>query len=248
MARNARGARAERGHAGRAPTRCREEGRVFAEKSARPLPPTHALPRQLAPRWRCHCAESLRALQQGSASAAPPPPPLRPAPCPLRSRSPLHSEESARGNRAPAPHPMHPRAPDGGRRLETPRGGRRTRTKCDAQARGCFEGTDGLIYVCDGQSSAEDARVFEDVLRMPEMREGAPLLVLASKQDLVQRAPAQTVDDARHDARPKVPRVHAARHGRDDHFQRRIVVQRAVLRGRHGVAERAYFVVVQSEV
>ena len=63
----------------------------------------------------------------------------------------------------------------------------------DAQARGCFEGTDGLIYVCDGQSSAEDARVFEDVLRMPEMREGAPLLVLASKQDLVQRAPAQTV-------------------------------------------------------
>ena len=55
-----------------------------------------------------------------------------------------------------------------------------------------FPGTDGLIYVCDGMVGAEDLGIFSTVLAAHELSH-VPLLVLASKHDLTQRSPAQTV-------------------------------------------------------
>jgi hypothetical protein len=62
----------------------------------------------------------------------------------------------------------------------------------DVQARGCMEGTDGLVYVCDGQVGAEDTVHFAALLQMTELQ-GIPVLVVAAKQDLLARAPSQTV-------------------------------------------------------
>ena len=69
----------------------------------------------------------------------------------------------------------------------------RRRTKhSNERQRDFFPGTDGLIYVCDGMVGAEDLGIFSTVLAAHELSH-VPLLVLASKHDLTQRSPAQTV-------------------------------------------------------
>ena len=54
------------------------------------------------------------------------------------------------------------------------------------------QGTDGLIYVCDGRAGADDAAMLQRLLAVPELAT-VPVLVVASKQDLMRRSPAQTV-------------------------------------------------------
>mmetsp|Transcript_48076 Transcript_48076/g.108296 ORF Transcript_48076/g.108296 Transcript_48076/m.108296 type:complete len:336 (-) Transcript_48076:127-1134(-) len=61
----------------------------------------------------------------------------------------------------------------------------------DMHARSFLEGTDGLIYVCDGRAGTEDAAGLQRLLDMPDTST-LPLLIIASKQDLTPRSPAHT--------------------------------------------------------